>query len=133
MTTEHHRHMDISERWGELDADLREALVEWYNLAPGEEDGDDGLDDGDRESLLGLVEAERFWFWDCPVCDERCTHGDPEDWSNFQGVCNQDYQSYPGDPDIFTDEARIALCDDCRRKSFGMPEEGDYPPVDALV
>ena len=119
MTTE-----QTIEKWDELDADLREALVYWYNT--------DGLDEDDRMALTELVEAKRFWFWDCPVCDERCTHGNPEDWSNFQGVCNQDYQSYPGDPDIFTEEARIALCDSCRCESFGMPEECDYPPVDAL-
>lgn len=131
MTTEHHRHM---ERWDELDADLREALVYWYNIAR-DEDGGDGLDDADREALLGLVDAERFWFWDCPECNERCTHGNPEIWApHFQGVCNQDYASYPGDPDILTEEVRIALCDDCRTlgSNFRMPKEGDCPPVDAL-
>ena len=117
----------IAEKWDELDADLREALVEWYNRRP-EDIGDD-----DRGALLGLVDAEHFWFWDCPVCDEQCVHGSPEDWSDFQGVNGQDYISYPGDPDIFTTEARIAMCDACRRKSFGMPGEGEYPPVWALV
>ena len=130
----------ITEKWDSLDADLREALVKWYNLGCDEDDGETGndgviygLDDDDREALLGLVEAGRFWFWDCPVCDEHCTHGDPENWEKFQGVNNQDYQSLPGDPDIFTEEARIALCDKCRRTAFGMPEEGEYPPVDACL
>ena len=113
----------INEKWDALDTDLREALVEWYNIREVD------LDEDDYKELLGLVEAGRFWFWDCPICEERCVHGDPEDWSNFQGVSGQDWISYPGDSEFFNIEALAAMCDQCRVKCYTMPEEGEYPPV----
>ena len=117
----------ITEKWDALDTDQREALIEWYNIRPID------IDDADREALLGLVESGRFWFWNCPVCGEQCTHGDPNDWSHFQGVNGQDYMSYPGDSEVFTTEALVAMCNNCRMNCAGMPEEGKYPPVDACI
>ncbi len=115
--------LTTAEKWDGLDADLREALVEWYNIR------EIDIDDEDREALVGLVDAGRFWFWDCPMCDEPCAHGDPEDWDNFQGVNGQDWISYPGDSGFFNIEVLAAMCDGCRGKCYTMPEDGEYPPV----
>lgn len=123
----------ITERWDALDADLREALVVWYNLGGGNDWDVYGLGDDDRAILLRLVESGRFWFWNCPVCGEQCAHGDPDDWSHFQGVKGQDYMSYPGDSEVFTTEALVAMCNDCRMNCAGMPAESEYPPVDACL
>ena len=120
----------ITERWGALDADLCLALVKWYNTRPRVTFD---INDAHRELLLGLVESGRFWFWNCPVCGEQCTHGDPDDWSHFQGVKGQDYMSYPGDSEVFTTEALVAMCNNCRMNCAGMPAESKYPPVDACL
>lgn len=130
------------ERWSALDSKLREALVSWYTANPSYTIGssydsdygeDSGLSNRDRRLLLKLVEANLFWTWKCPRCEGRCTHGEPEDWSEFQGAAgdcpdNQDHDSYPGDPKMFTTRAIAAMCNACRHCPYlKMPADGTYP------
>lgn len=123
---------DIDGRWKALDANLRYALVRWYTRSHSVTAcfGDDGLRDDDRKALIELAEAGRFWFWSCVICNEECLHGEPKDWSNFQKVAGQDYKSYPGNPEVFTTEARVAMCDRCRN-DYEVPEK--CPPADIVM
>lgn len=82
--------------WQQLATDL----IDWYNIMP------ESLDLDDLCSLGKLAEQGRFSSWDCPTCGDRCFMGDPEDWGGFQGVCQQDYTSYPA--------GSRKQCDSCR-------------------
>lgn len=75
-------------------------LIEWYNVSD--------LDDVDIELLADLFNAGNFESWACPGCDDRVYDGQPEDWEDFQGVCQIDRVSYPG---FGEDDDR---CDHCR-------------------
>lgn len=138
-------HGDIDDKWGSLDEDLRYALVRWYNHPNTGRAclSDDGLGGDVRRALIELTEAGRFWFWNCVICQQECTHGEPEDWlrhkrpvkrdrvTDYQKVNGQDYKSYPGNPKVFTAKALVSMCDDCRNDYDDTPEK--CPPVDIMV
>lgn len=88
----------------ELSWQVQSDLTEWLNHKP---------DQDDKERLLNLYISGNFIAWDCPKCKKRVFRGEPEDWGYFQGTLNQDF-SYFGDPDIYTQEYLMALCDSCR-------------------
>ena len=92
--------------WDELPKHIQEDLAEWYNLTE--------LDREDKARLAALYGNERFHAWNCPTCGERVRSGEPEDWGHFQGVCQPDFSSYPGDHDTYTVEMISRQCDECR-------------------
>lgn len=73
-------------------------LVSWYNVSD--------LIDADLRILAELYLAGGFRAWDCLTCGDRVYEGSPENWDNFQGVCQVDYVSYP--------EGSRKQCDYCR-------------------
>ena len=94
--------------WEELPEQLRNDLVEWYNVRP------DDMDANDRGRLAALYSNGLFHAWDCPMCGERVRVGEPEDWGHFQGVNGADFMSYLGFPEIYTAEIIARQCDQCR-------------------
>lgn len=74
--------------WENLPVDAQVDLLAWRNIRE--------PDAADLQSLANLYNAERFHSWRCPSCDEPVFEADPEDWSYFQGVCQNDRVSYPG-------------------------------------
>jgi hypothetical protein len=62
---------------------LQEDLREWYNRFP--------LDAKDKRLLADLVEKHQFVAFDCGECGERVRAAYPDDWGNFQGVCQDEY------------------------------------------
>ena len=104
--------------WEELPYHVQEDLTEWLNIRE--------PDSGDRAQLATLFDAGRFHAWNCPTCGERVRSGEPEDWAYFQGVCEPDHSSYPGDPDTYTEEIIPRQCDDCRM-SVGHLVHTDEP------
>ena len=94
--------------WQELDTQDQADLTAWFNVCnPTEED---------YERLAELFDAGRFSAWDCQ-CGRRCYKGDPTNWNHFQGVCQVDYCSYPGNAEKYTLDHLMKLCDDCRMES----------------
>ena len=99
----------MKSRFRELEEQVREDLIAWYNVVP------DHLRNEDLDLLADLYLKGRFEAWDCPLCGERCYSGCPDDWDHFQGVCNIDHVSYPALEDgIFKDAFTLILCDSCR-------------------
>lgn len=111
-------------KWNELDVSTQEALTEWYNVVK--------PDAADKRRLAALHSAGLFWHWKCLFCDDDCYHGQPNDWSHFQGVRNQDYTSFPGNHDVYTQAAIIACCDSCRSGMVEqIPEDSPGEHLDA--
>ena len=92
--------------FNELPTQLQDDLRNWFNISD--------PDPADLQRLATLYTDGRFHAWDCPRCGERVTHGEPEDWDYFQGVCDQDFASYPGDKEEHVPDFLARLCDDCR-------------------
>ncbi len=70
--------MDI----GELGEDSAQALYDWYNTTePNKEDLD---------KLIKLWENNEFSYWECDLCGEIFSQGDPSSWDDFQGVCQDE-------------------------------------------
>jgi len=88
--------------WGKLQEDTKRDLRTWFNSEP---------DYADMTCLSRLYLTGRFKAWDCPECGERVYWGSPINWDNFQGVCQADYTSYPGDLEKYTPEYNEQMCD----------------------
>jgi len=93
------------ESFDELETQIQDDLIEWFNVADPDED--------DKKQLFELYQERLFWAWDCPGCNDRVFRGDPDSYDNFQGVRNQNF-SYFGDRDKYTENFIEALCDSCR-------------------
>jgi len=103
-------------RWDELPDQAQEDLLEWFNCA---------LPDAiDKRRLAALYFEGLFHAWDCPLCSERIYHGEPEDWDHFQGAQEMDTESYPGLPEVFTEDYIARLCDSCRMTGLSVYEQG---------
>ncbi len=96
--------------WNDLPEHVKNDLIAWYNLRP------EDLCPSDKNKLTALYDKGLFHAWDCPQCGERVYEGEPEQWDGFQGVCQVDYTSYPGDSDVFQPEYIKRLCDACRSR-----------------
>lgn len=98
-------------RWSDLDSQVRDDLLEWFNVVQ--------PDAVDKRRLAALFHAGKFHAWNCPECEDRVFWGEPDAWDHFQGVRQADYMSYPGESHDSPEEARCEaqLCDDCRRTS----------------
>lgn len=79
---------------------IAERLLDWLNIST--------PDQGDLDRLMELLKAGGFDSWDCPSCGQPCHEADPQDWSHFQGVCQLDRVSYPGN------RHTQKCCDHCR-------------------
>ena len=80
-------------------------LLDWFNRAG----------DFEQEELVELASLHtegNFEAWNCPSCGARVYWATPEDWGNFQGTCNADYVSYPGNR---------KQCDHCRCHMKPLP------------
>ncbi len=86
--------------------DLARDMVEWKNLTE--------LDEADLNALFDLAQHGNFVSWDCPTCEARVYEGSPDSWTQFQGVQQNDWSSYPGNG---PDDAR---CDHCRCYGAGV-------------
>lgn len=84
-----------------LDRQTQKDLIEWLNVR--------NPDGADKRRLAALYNDGGFKAWDCPNCGDRVFLGEPDDWGNFQGVCQADYTSYPA-----AGSATEAWCDHCR-------------------
>lgn len=104
--------------WNDLSEQVKDDLTEWYNVRA------DNLTQADKNRLAALYGKGQFHAWDCPMCGDRVFHGEPDNWDNFQGVCEVDYTSYPGDDDVFAAEYLEKLCDDCRSKGYNDFHKG---------
>jgi hypothetical protein len=98
--------------WGELDQQLQEDLLAWYNRSEPTDD--------DKAQLAKLYGKGQFHSWDCPRCGDRVCVANPDDWGDFQGVLQADYASYPGDDTVYQPEYIEKMCDTCR--SVGCTE-----------
>lgn len=85
--------------------DEAQDLIDWFNTAQPDQD--------EISRLARLQQDGKFQAWDCPQCDERVYEGQPDDWSHFQGVVQNDRTSYPG---TGSDDRR---CDHCRCHMVG--------------
>jgi hypothetical protein len=94
--------------WSELPSQTQEDLLAWYNRR------EEKLEVEDYARLAQLVANGSFHAWNCPKCGGRVYDGAPGDWRHFQGVCQVDYVSYPGDEEKYTLDYRLKLCDHCR-------------------
>jgi hypothetical protein len=83
-----------------LDETLRADLIAWFNTHNPEAE--------DYERLAELARAGRFAAWACPSCDDRVFEASPDEWEDFQGVCQTDRVSYPGKGPV------DPRCDHCR-------------------
>jgi len=92
--------------WEALPQQAKEDLTQWFNAVV--------VDDDDKILLAQLYIRGNFHAWNCPTCGERVYWGDPEDWDNFQGVCQADFTSYPGSTDYYTLRIVTQQCDSCR-------------------
>ncbi len=92
----------MSENWNDLPEKAQEDLIEWYNVRK--------PDAADKKRLAALYFAGRFHAWNCISCKTRVYYGEPEKWAHFQGVCQADYCSYPGDGTARSSR----MCDHCR-------------------
>lgn len=106
----------------DLPDQLQTDLTDWYNRAE--------LDDDDKRIPTDLYARGRFHAWNCPTCGERVQKGDPEEWGDFQGVCQPDYTSYPGDADVYTADHILRQCDSCRMSSCGPVGAGEGLPAE---
>jgi len=111
------------EPWDELDGEIQEALLAWFNCTV--------VSDQDKLRLAKLVSEERFWHWDCILCGQECNHAEPteEEWPHFQG-CSDDLDwTYFGNSEVYTRAALTAMCNHCRGfKCCELPEGA--PEVD---
>ena len=98
----------IMNEWKDIDENMQERLIEWYNVR--EED----MDDDDRQRLAELYFNYNFQSWNCPECGTHVHYGTPDNWDNFQGVCQADYTSYPGNKVKYTQTYLTQMCDHCR-------------------
>ncbi len=108
--------------WNELPDHVQEDLLEWFNIAR------EAIDDDDRARLARLFDSGEFFAWDCAMCGTRCQHAYPDDWSWCQGVCEQDYTSFPGDSELFTPEMLAAMCNSCRMTGAAFCNTNGAPP-----
>lgn len=92
--------------WVKLPEEVKADLLDWFDVSNPEAE--------DLARLAELYASGRFRAWNCPSCDERVYEGNPESWEHFQGVCQLDYTSYPGDAEKFTAKYLAKLCDLCR-------------------
>ena len=110
-------------KWSELSVQVKHDLEQWYNSRPDKEE---------KEMLAELFLAGRFWAWNCPVCGDRVYWGDPEDWDDYQGVCQADYVSYSGIVEKGSKETMVQCCDNCRCHVFDFTKHlnliGDGTP-----
>lgn len=99
-----------------LDTETQEALTDWYNST------DLRFEEAIKLHQLWVQDAFEYWTCNCGV---ECQHGEPEDagldWGDFQAISNQDYATYPGDSETYTEEAIKRQCDTCRSKALGIP------------
>lgn len=70
---------DLVPGWADLDDDLKDNLLTWYNHPT--------VDADDKARLLALVDSGCFIAYACGHCGEQVLRGEPEDWAQFQGVC----------------------------------------------
>jgi rubrerythrin len=104
------RQKDEPTAWKDLHHSEQDDLILWYNRRI------EDLEYDDKLRLADMFNQSRFEAWDCSDCGTRCYRGEPEDWSNFQGVCQVDHVSYPGDRDRFSEDHIRLQCDQCRMK-----------------
>lgn len=100
-----------SHQWKEIPTQDQEALLEWYNIRKRD------MDYRDYRNLTDLYFQGRFEWWRCPACKKRVMKGNPSNWDNFQGVCQVDYTSYPGNRDKYSEAYLLKLCDTHRMES----------------
>jgi len=81
---------------------VRTALVEWFNVR------EELLSQEDKTALYTLWKIGGFTFGDCPNCGEMWTRGRPDDWGQFQGVCQ--------------DDGMGALCETCTIKYLDLKQ-----------
>lgn len=95
--------------WNDIDDDMQAHLIEWYNVRP------EDMRESDRRKLARLYWDGQFDVRHCLFCGGPIRVGAPSDWGDFQGVCQADFGTYPGEDDIFTAKALEHMCDACRR------------------
>ncbi len=110
--------------WCEIPYDIQQDLVDWYNqrglLTYSDTDLDDtgegfvDEDDEIRNKLAKLYGEGKFHSWHCPSCHEKVYNGQPDNWDDFQSVLEQDFASYPGQPDELNADIVSKQCDECR-------------------
>src|SRR5574341_956475 len=91
--------------WTALDERTQEDLQAWFNC--------NKPDAEDLARLATLHANGQFRAWDCPACGDRVYEGSPDDWGHFQGACQVNYTSYPGDTDKYSAAYLQKLCDYC--------------------
>lgn len=102
-----YQHIRRIPRFEDLPDEVKEDLLAWNNV----------LDEDDPAQLARLHKLYvdgRFQAWSCPECGERVYWAEPFDWRFFQGTCNADYTSYPGDSEKYQLNYLCQLCDNCR-------------------
>ena len=87
-------------KWNDIPIKSMRDLMAWFNRT--------GLSDRDRQLLASLYSQRRFKAWDCPRCGDRVYRGNPLDWSEFGGVLQVDYTSYPAK------KGTVKWCNSCR-------------------
>lgn len=55
-------------------------IIEWYNIEK------NSIEKDDIERLAKLLQEGRFHTFQCAECGEQVRYANPEDWSHFQGV-----------------------------------------------
>jgi hypothetical protein len=90
----------------ELPHQIQNDLLSWFNQTI--------ADKHEKRMLYNLYMDYNFRAWDCPFCGTRVFKANPDSWDRFQGTLNQDFASYPGNNDVFTQRLINASCDYCR-------------------
>jgi hypothetical protein len=103
--------------WKQLNEQEQNDLLTWYNLSE--------TDAADRRKLAALLGNGQFHAWDCPLCGERVYYGNPDNWDDYQGVCQADYCSYPGCTDYYTARLVSQMCDQCRMNSPAVKDTNE--------
>lgn len=79
--------------WRDIPESTQNDLIEWYNQRD--------IDSRDKRILARLYHAHQFYAYDCGYCGDRVRQAQPDNWNNFQGVCQ--------------DEGIGQLCGECYR------------------
>ncbi|HPA48195.1 MAG TPA: hypothetical protein PK395_20695 [bacterium] len=86
------------EAWENLDYETQDDLLLWYNQTE--------VGPEDMERLADLHNEGQFHAFGCGWCQKRVVEGQPDDWSNFQGVLQM--------------ESIGQLCEECASKYLSL-------------
>lgn len=123
--------------WMDIPVHVRHDLLEWNNetykpnpMPCGPETvnplDEPDIDPKQLERLEYLYNWGKFHAGDCPTCGTRVYFGEPTNWDHFQGVRQQDFASYPGEPEKYGEEFVRSQCDSCRCNMVGPKIGYDY-------